>query len=167
VIDYARSDDQMPEMDIHLMRRARMFIGTTSGFAYVATSFGIPTAMVNALSSVGLLWSTDTRFALKPVHITGSRMLSLGEVTSERYRWAYPTHESVARAGLVVSESSSDEILETVREVLEISDPLRTGPAPGVDDSWERHLQVPGFFGSSRPSRYFMEKYERELLTEA
>jgi putative glycosyltransferase (TIGR04372 family) len=167
VIDYARSDDKMPEMDIHLMRRARMFIGTTSGFAYVATSFGIPTAMVNALSSVGLLWSTDTRFALKPVHTADGQMLSLGEVTSEQYRWAYPTHESVANAGLVVSESSPDEILETVREVLDISDPLRPGPAPGVDDSWERYVQVPGFFGSSRPSRYFLEKYARELLTQA
>lgn len=167
VIDYARSEDQMPEMDIHLMRRARMFIGTTSGFAYVATSFGIPTAMVNALSSVGLLWSTDTRFALKPVHTRDGRMLSLGDVTSERYRWAFPTHESVMRAGLMVSESSSDEILETVREVLEISDPLRNGPVPGVDDSWERHVNVPGFFGSSRPSKYFLEKYARDLLSEA
>ena len=164
VVDYARSDDAFPEMDIHLMRRARMFIGTTSGFAYVASSFGIPTAMVNALSSIGLLWSRDTRFALKPVHSADGRMLSLSEWTSERYRWAYPTHESVARAELIVSESSSDEILETVREVLEISDPLRKGPAPGVDGSWERHVQVPGFFGSSRPSRYFLEKYARDLL---
>ena len=164
VIDYARSDDQFPAMDIHLMRRARMFIGTTSGFAYVATSFGIPTAMVNALSSIGLLWSTDTRFALKPVHRTDGRMLSLSEWTSEQYRWAYPTYESVARAELVVSESSSDEILETVREVLDISDPQRTGPVPEVDVGWERHVQVPGFFGSSRPSKYFLEKHARNLL---
>ncbi len=166
VVDYARSDDAFPEMDIHLMRRARMFIGTTSGFAYVASSFGIPTAMVNALSSIGLLWSTDTRFALKPVHRADGQMLSLSEWTSEEYRWAYPTHESMARAKLVVSESSSDEILEAVREVLEISDPRRKGPAPGVDGKWERHVQVPGFFGSSRPSRYFLEKYAQDLLRE-
>jgi putative glycosyltransferase (TIGR04372 family) len=164
VIDYARGEDQMAEMDIHLMRRARMFIGTTSGFAYVATSFGIPTAMVNALSSVGLLWSTDTRFAWKPVHARDGHMLSLSEITSERYRWAYPTHESMARAGLTIRESSSDEILGTVQEVLEISDPSRTGPAPGVDDGWERHVKVPGFFGSSRPSKYFLDKYASDLL---
>src|SRR5579859_2107722 len=164
VIDYARSDDQVPEMDIHLMRRARMFIGTTSGFAYVATSFGIPTAMVNALSSVGLLWSTDTRFALKPVHTKGGRMLSLGDVTSERYRWAFPTYESLVRAGLTVGESSSDEILETVREVLDLCEPGRTAAVSGVDDGWERYVKVPGFFGSSRPSKYFVEKYAREFL---
>ncbi len=164
VVDYARSDDAFPEMDIHLMRRARMFIGTTSGFAYVASSFGIPTAMVNALSSIGLLWSTDTRFALKPVYRADGRMLSLSEWTSEEYRWAYPTHESMANARLTVSESSSDEILETVREVLDISDPLRRAPPPGVDGGWERHVQVPGFFGSSRPSKYFLEKYTQDLL---
>jgi len=72
----------------------------------------------------------------------------------------------MARAERVVSESSSDEILETVREVLEISDPLRKGPAPGVDGKWERHVQVPGFFGSSRPSRYFLEKHAQDLLRE-
>jgi hypothetical protein len=54
-------------MDIRLMRTARMFIGITSGFAHVASSFGIRTAMVNALSSIGLIWCKGTRFALKPV----------------------------------------------------------------------------------------------------
>jgi putative glycosyltransferase (TIGR04372 family) len=163
VIDYARSEDQVPEMDIHLMRRARMFIGTTSGFAYVATSFGIPTAMVNALSSVGLLWSKDTRFALKPVHTREGRMLSLGDMTSERWRWTFPTYETVTSAGLTVSESSSDEILETTKEVLALSsgDPAQLRQ---VDETWENCLETPGFFGSSRPSRYFLEKYSAALL---
>ncbi|MDB5609272.1 MAG: uncharacterized protein JWP25_6172, partial [Bradyrhizobium sp.] len=165
VIDYARSEDQAPEMDIHLVRRARMFIGTTSGFAYVASSFGIPTAMVNALSSVGLLWSEDTRFALKPVHTREGRMLSFGDVTSERWRWAFPTYETVTSAGLIVSESSSDEILETTKEVLDLSSGSKPTIAP-VDDAWERCLNIPGFFGSSRPARYFLEKYSVSLMAE-
>jgi putative glycosyltransferase (TIGR04372 family) len=166
VIDYARSEDQVMEMDIHLMRRARMFIGTTSGFAYVASSFGIPTAMVNALSSVGLLWSKDTRFALKPVQTREGRMLSLNDVTSEKWRWTFPTYETVTGAGLTVSESSADEILETTKEVLDLASgqerQIRT-----VDDSWEKHLHIPGFFGSSRPSRYFLEKYSGSLLAQS
>ncbi|MGJ4947780.1 TIGR04372 family glycosyltransferase [Bradyrhizobium sp. HKCCYLS20291] len=158
VVDYARCEDQAPEMDVHLMRRARIFIGTTSGFAYVATSFGIPTAMVNALSSVGLLWSKDTRFSLKPVHTREGCLLSLGDVTSEQWRWTFPTYETVQHAGLTVSESSSDEILETTKEVLDLS----SGTAPAilpVDDDWEKCVNIPGFFGNSRPSRYFIEKY--------
>ncbi|WP_315727978.1 MULTISPECIES: TIGR04372 family glycosyltransferase [unclassified Bradyrhizobium] len=165
VIDYARSEDQVPEIDIHLMRRARMFIGTTSGFAYVASSFGIPTAMVNALSSVGLLWSKDTRFALKPVHTAEGRMLSLSDVTSEQWRWTFPTYETVRSAGLTVSESSSDEILETTKEVLDLSSG-RPAIQP-VDDAWETRVHVPGFFGSSRPSRYFLEKYSASLLADS
>jgi len=165
VIDYARSEDQIPEMDIHLVRRARMFIGTTSGFAYVASSFGIPTAMVNALSSVGLLWSEDTRFALKPVRTRDGRMLSLRDVTSERWRWAFPTYETVTSAGLVVSESSPDEILETTKEVLDLSGRGKPLIEP-VDDSWETCVNIQGFFGSSRPARYFLEKYSASLLAE-
>jgi len=150
-------------MDIHLVRRARMFIGTISGFAYVASSFGIPTTMVNALSSVGLLWSKDTRFALKPVHTRGGRMLSLRDVTSERWRWAFPTYETLTSAGLIVSESSSDEILETTKEVLDLSAGGKPTIEP-VDDAWEKCVNIPGFFGSSRPARYFLEKYSSSLL---
>ena len=157
--------DQVPEMDIHLVRRARAFIGTTSGFAYVASSFGIPTSMVNALSSVGLLWSTDTRFALKPVHTRDGRMLSLSDVTSEKWRWAFPTYETVQSAGLVVGESSADEILETTKEVLDLSSGIKPTILP-VDDDWEKCVNVPGFFGNSRPGRYFLEKYSTSLLAD-
>jgi putative glycosyltransferase (TIGR04372 family) len=143
-----------------------MFIGTTSGFAYVASSFGIPTAMVNALSSVGLLWSKDTRFALKPVHTREGRMLSLGDVTSEEWRWTFPTYETVSAAGLTVSESSADEILETTKEVLDLTSSAER-KIESVDNSWEKHLHIPGFFGNSRPSRYFLEKYSDSLLTES
>ncbi|WP_315777112.1 MULTISPECIES: TIGR04372 family glycosyltransferase [unclassified Bradyrhizobium] len=163
VVDYARSEDQVAEMDIHLMRRARMFIGTTSGFAYVATSFGIPTAMVNALSSVGLLWSKDTRFSLKPVHTREGRMLSLSDVTSETWRWTFPTYETVKAAGLTVGESSADEILETTREVLDLSSGAPP-VIPPVDDAWEKCVNIQGFFGNSRPSRYFLDKYAASLL---
>lgn len=170
VIDYARDPGQSPEMDIHLVRHARMFIGTTSGFAYVASSFGIPTAMVNAISSVGLLWSKDTRFALKPVHTREGRLLTQREVTSEKWRWTFPTFETLAHAGLQVSESSPDEILETVKEVLDLT--AQTGSARVVlSDSeiknWKAHVEVPGFYGSSLPSAYFLEKYRHSFLDQS
>jgi putative glycosyltransferase (TIGR04372 family) len=170
VIDYARDPGQSPEMDIHLVRHARMFIGTTSGFAYVASSFGIPTAMVNAISSVGLLWSKDTRFALKPVHTREGRLLTQREVTSEKWLWTFPTFETLAHAGLQVSESSSDEILETVKEVLDLTNP--TGSTPPLlsafeIQSWKAQVEVPGFYGSSLPSAYFLEKYRNSFLEQS
>jgi len=166
VIDYARSSDQMAKMDIHLVRKARMFIGTTSGFAYVASNFGIPTAMVNAISSVGLLWSVDTRFALKPVLTRDGRMLSQREATSEQWRWAYPTHESLARAGLSVSENSADEILETVKEVFALTGRSVAPSNSALLDAWRTAVSIPGFYGSALPSTYFLEKYRKELFAD-
>jgi putative glycosyltransferase (TIGR04372 family) len=166
VIDYARSPDQMPKLDIHLVRKARMFIGTTSGFAYVASNFGIPTAMVNAISSVGLLWSVDTRFALKPIHTRDGRMLSQREATSEQWRWAYPTHESLARAGLTVSENTADEILETVKEVFALTAGSVARSNSGLIEAWRAAVSIPGFYGSALPSTYFLEKYRKEFFAD-
>jgi putative glycosyltransferase (TIGR04372 family) len=166
VIDYARSPHQMPKMDIHLVRKARMFIGTTSGFAYVASNFGIPTAMVNTISSVGLLWSVDTRFALKPIHTRDGRMLSQREATSEQWRWAYPTHESLARVGLTVSENSADEIHETVKEVFALTTG-NVGPSnSALIEAWRAAVSIPGFYGSALPSTYFLEKYRKEFFAD-
>jgi putative glycosyltransferase (TIGR04372 family) len=166
VIDYARSSDRSPEMDIHLMRTARIFIGTTSGFAYVASSFGIPTAMVNALSSVGLIWCKGTRFALKPVRTKEGRLLTQREVTSEEWRWAFPTHESLADAGLTVEENSADEILETVKETLALTFAGTPEPASSWREAWHRSVTIPGFYGAAVPSAYFLEKYGKNFLQE-
>jgi len=162
VIDYAHSADQAPLMDLHLVRKARLFIGTTSGFAYVASSFGIPTAMVNAISSIGLLWSKDTRFALKPIQTREGRLLSQREVISEKWRWAYPTHESLSQAGLSVRENTPDEILETVKEVLAITS--NTCTSSPLLKTWQACLPLPAFYASALPSSYFLEKYADSFL---
>ncbi|MGJ4947760.1 TIGR04372 family glycosyltransferase [Bradyrhizobium sp. HKCCYLS20291] len=162
VIDYARSSFRSPLMDLHLVRNARYFIGTTSGFAYVATGFGVPTVMVNCISSIGLLWTENTRFALKPLRTTAGRLLTQRELTSDRWRWSFPTHESLSEAGLVLGENSSDEILETVKEVEQIA-LGHTARSPLIA-RWEASLSIPGFFGASLPSRHFLEKYETQFL---
>jgi putative glycosyltransferase (TIGR04372 family) len=166
LIDYARSEDQTPVMDIHLVRRARMFIGTTSGFAYVASSFGIPTAMVNAISSVGLLWSRDTRFTLKPIRTRDGRLLSQREITSEQWRWSYPTYESLARAGLTVTENSPDEIMETAKEALELGARDAVAQTSPLVETWRNSLTYGYFYGSATPSRYFLEKYANSFLND-
>ncbi|CAL78852.1 hypothetical protein BRADO5158 [Bradyrhizobium sp. ORS 278] len=162
VIDYARSQFRSPLMDLHLVRNAQSFIGTTSGFAYVASSFDVPSAMVNCISSIGLLWTDRTRFALKPLRTSAGQMLSQRDLTCDRWRWAFPTYESLAEAGLVLSENSADEILETVKEVQQIAKGEQ--PASPLIGQWRRSLTLPGFYGASAPSSYFLEKYKNELL---
>ncbi|CCD92688.1 conserved hypothetical protein [Bradyrhizobium sp. ORS 375] len=165
VIDYARSDARSPLMDLHLVRNARLFIGTTSGFAYVATSFDVPSALVNCISSIGLLWTERTRFALKPIRTSEGRLLSQRDQTSDRWRWAFPTHESLAKAGLALSDNSADEILETVKEVEELARGQRH-PSPLIE-RWCASLTNPGFYGASLPSRHFLDKHSPELLDPA
>src|SRR3569833_1040204 len=55
-IDYALSGLRTDLLDLHLIRHARAFIGKTSGLTYVAISFGIPSDIVNAITTDALLW---------------------------------------------------------------------------------------------------------------
>jgi putative glycosyltransferase (TIGR04372 family) len=159
VIDYAHTADKSTEMDIHLIRNARMFVGTTSGFTYVASSFGIPSAIVNAISSMGLLWTKQTRFTTKLVRTRTGRPLSLADLTSDRYRWSLANFETLARAELTVEDNTPDEILETVREVLALpfAGPIKND-VPSVA-AWKAGFEIPDFFGAASPSEYFVDKH--------
>jgi putative glycosyltransferase (TIGR04372 family) len=162
VIDYAHTPEKTPEMDIHLVRHARMFIGTTSGFAYVASSLGTPSAIVDAISSIGLLLPKQTRFATKLVRTRTGRMLSLAELTSDRFRWSLANFETLARAELTVEDNSPDEVLETVKEVLTLTSAgSESVGLPAA--SWKTGFEIPDFFGAASPSGYFVEKH-RQLL---
>jgi putative glycosyltransferase (TIGR04372 family) len=163
VIDYAHTIFKSPEMDIHLVRHARMFIGTTSGFAYVASAFGIPSAIVDAISSIGLLWPKQTRFTTKLVRTRSGRMLSLAELTSNRFRWSLANYESLAKAGLTVEDNSPDEILAAAKEVLTLASAKDQSPADVLQPEWKAGFEIPDFFGGASPSRYFVEKH-RNLL---
>jgi putative glycosyltransferase (TIGR04372 family) len=166
VIDYAHYPRQTPEMDIHLVRRAKMFIGTTSGFTYVASNFGIPSAIVNAISSIGLLWPGNTRFCLKLVKTLEGRMLTQQEVTSDRWRWSFASFETLRDAGLTVDENSSDEILETVKEVLSLAFSTAANEESPLIKNWRSQVGTESFYGGAVPSTYFLEKYKYQFLND-
>ena len=99
----------MPFMDIHLVRMARMFIGTTSGFSYVPTCFGIPSAIVNAISPVSQLWTSKTRFSLKPIYRKTGGLVRQNELTSD-VRWALATAETLKEAVLARVPKGTEEL---------------------------------------------------------
>lgn len=164
VIDYAHSRDQTPEMDIHIVRKAKMFIGTTSGFTYVASNFGIPSAIVNAISSIGLLWPSNARFCLKLVKTLAGRILSQREVTSDEWRWSFASFETLRDAGLTVDENSPDEILETVKEVLSLAFSTASTQESPLIKRWRTQVATESFYGGAIPSTYFLEKYQERFL---
>ncbi|WP_035644166.1 TIGR04372 family glycosyltransferase [Bradyrhizobium sp. ORS 285] len=171
-IDYALSEFRSDLMDIHLIRHARAFIGTTSGLTNVAVSFGIPCAIVNAITTDAQLWNKNVRFALKPVRLAGGTMLTQRQLTSTPWRWRVFDAAVLGRSGARPENNSAEDILHTVDEVLAIADG-RTAEFDAAHDAervlslWRRALSLPYYYGTSRPSLGFLARHEREFLLEA
>lgn len=167
VIDYAHYKNQHPSMDIKLVRNARMFIGTTSGFAYVASAFGIPCAMVNCISSVGLLWSKNTKFSLKSIFTKSGKFLSQSEIISNKWRWSFPTHEAMDLNGLRAFENTATEITETVKEVFDLVHGTNYSSVEhnqNLLELWEKSLHHTNFYGSAVPSNFYLKSHYHSFL---
>lgn len=158
VFDYARSRYCTNITDIHLIRNAKFFIGTTSGLTNVAISFGIPCALVNCITTDAQLWNDRVRFTLKRLRLANGQLVSRGDMTSTPWRWRVFNAELIARAGATVEENSSAEILETVKEVEALADGTsgayqdRFPDYDRVISSWRESLDFPHFYGDASPA---------------
>jgi putative glycosyltransferase (TIGR04372 family) len=168
-IDYALSGSRSDLMDLHLIRHARAFVGTTSGLTNVAVSFGIPSAIVNAITTDAQLWNSNVRFALKPVRSADGTMITQRQLTSTPWRWRVFDAVVLRRNGGHPANNSADEILGAVQEV----EALASGrsaefeadyDAAGLLSRWKGQLTLPHYYGASRPSLYYLKKYDREFL---
>jgi putative glycosyltransferase (TIGR04372 family) len=158
-------------MDISLIRNAKAFIGTTSGLTNVAISFGIPSAIVNCITTDAQLWNSNVRFALKPVRLADGTMLTQSQLTSSPWRWRVFDAAVLGRSGGHPEINTPDEIRAAVAEV----DALANGRSAKVErefDSkallsrWTEQLALPHYYGTGRPSLYYLKKYETELLAD-
>jgi putative glycosyltransferase (TIGR04372 family) len=172
VVDYARSRFKSNVMDLHLIRHARYFVGTTSGLTNVAVSFGVPCALVNCITVDAQLWGERVRFALKPVVNRERRMLTQRELTSTPWRWRVFSAETMLQHGVVALQNSPDEVLETVREVERLVGGTSLASANAVADGadllekWRAKLGLPHFYGNGLPSLYYLKKYESAFLAD-
>ncbi|BAM88535.1 conserved hypothetical protein [Bradyrhizobium oligotrophicum S58] len=171
-IDYATSEFRSDLMDVHLIRHAKAFIGTTSGLTNVAVSFGIPCAVVNAITTDAQLWNSNVRFALKPVRLADGAMLTQRQLTSTPWRWRVFDAAVLGRNGAHPENNSAEDILRTVDEVLAIADGRIAEFDAGHDAErllarWRRTLELPYYYGASRPSLGFLARHEKEFLLDA
>ena len=165
VIDYARSSFKSHLMDVHLIRNARFFIGTTSGLTNVAVSMGVPCALVNCITTDAQLWNSNVRFALKRLQLSDGSFATQHQLTSTPWRWRSFGADVLARHGALLVNSTADEILETVKEV----DALASGEAARYSDTipdaadliarWRNSLSMPYYYGGARPSIYYLRKH--------
>jgi putative glycosyltransferase (TIGR04372 family) len=155
-VDYALRGPRSELLDIHLIRNARLFIGTTSGLANVAVSFDIPSALVNCISTDAQLWNRRVRFALKTVRLADGAKLGAKEFGSAPWRWRVFDAAVLARAGGYLQNNTPDEICEVVKEV----DALAGGrsvefesqyEAEALLSHWRQQLSLPHYYGTGRP----------------
>ena len=168
-IDYALSEFRSELMDIHLIRHAHAFIGTTSGLTNVAISFGIPCAIVNAITTDAQLWNSKVRFALKRVRLGDGAVLTQRQLTTVPWRWRVFDAAVLGRSGARPENNSAEDIRHTANEVLAVADG-RLAEFEGDHQAdrlltrWRRALGLPYFYGTSRPSLGFLAGHEQDLL---
>ncbi len=171
-VDYALSGVRSDLLDIHLVRHARAFIGTTSGLTNVAVSFGIPSAIVNGITTDAQLWNKNVRFALKPVRLADRSMLTQRQLTSSPWRWRVFDAAVLGRNGGRPEINSADEVLQAVKEVLALASGCAAEfeseyDAEALLSRWQDQLSLPHYYGTSRPSLYYLKKYEKEFLAKS
>jgi putative glycosyltransferase (TIGR04372 family) len=171
VIDYSRSNYKSDLVDICLIRHARLFIGTTSGLTNAAISLGAPAALVNCISTDAQIWHRQVRFAPKRIVLQSGCTLSQAELTRSPWRWRLFDAAVLARYGGTPADNTSDEILETVKEVMALatgkSDEYAAGveAASDLNSRWQESLSMPYFYGSAQISLYYLKKHQASLLS--
>jgi putative glycosyltransferase (TIGR04372 family) len=170
VIDYGRSIYKSDLMDIYLIRNARIFIGTTSGLTNAAISFGVPAALVNCVSTDAQIWHRQVRFSPKRIVLQGGRALSQAELTRFPWRWRLFDAAVLARYDATPIDNTSDEILETVKEVMALTSGTSDDYATDVEAAsdlysrWQESLSMPHFYGCAQISLYYLKKHQASLL---
>lgn len=170
VIDYSRSNFRSEFLDIYLLRHARFFIGTTSGLTNIAINFDIPCALVNCITSDAQLWGRKVRFALKCIYTTEINFLSQRQLTSSPWRWRLFAAEALRRHGAVAVPNTSDEILETVKEVDSLVDESdffylkKFSDAEQLIKRWRASLPDLEYYGGALPSMYYLHKHQDFFL---
>lgn len=165
LVDYARSPFKSHLMDVHLIRHARLFIGTTSGLTNVAVSMGVPCALVNCITVDAQLWGNSVRFALKRLQRRDGSFVTQHQLTSTPWRWRAFGADVLARHGAILIDNTADEILETVKEVEAMAAGEGQRYTAAIAGSaelmkrWRSSLSMPHFYGNARPSMYYLKKH--------
>jgi putative glycosyltransferase (TIGR04372 family) len=169
VIDYARSPYKSSLTDLALIRGARLFIGTTSGLTNVPISFGIPAALVNCISTDAQLWHSQVRFIPKQIILQDGSAVAPTELTRSPWRWRVFDAGVLARHGATPIDNTSDEILETVKEVMALATGANDdyiasiGATAHLYSRWQENLSMPHYYGGAQISLYYLKKHQGSL----
>ena len=118
VVDYAHHSLRSARLDVVLAASCRFFFGNSSGVAFIATVFGVPSALANMIpcSVLGVL-PVDISIPKLLWDKKEARYLTFGEIMASptaNYRYT----ELYERAGIGVEENSAEDLASLVLEML-------------------------------------------------
>jgi putative glycosyltransferase (TIGR04372 family) len=161
-IDYARSCFKSPALDLFLIRHAKFFIGTTSGLVNVAVSFDRPTAIVNCITTESQLWHGKTRFLPKILREADGTTLTWSRMTSDPWRWAVCTIETMRRYQLSATDNSPEEIVGAAAAAERLADGCdsRDDGETELLDRWRSEIHPPHNYGCGLPIVQFLGTHQ-------
>lgn len=120
VFDYCHSKFRADWMDIFLCARARFFLGTSSGPAYVPSIFGVPAVLTNWWPPAQRPWhSTDIFIPKQYRRLHDGRMLTLAESLEEPFGYCNSVEHLREARGVVVEDNDPDHIRLAVIEMFD------------------------------------------------
>jgi hypothetical protein len=98
-------------------------------------------------------------------------MLTQRQLTSSPWRWRVFDAAVLGRSGAHPVTNSAGEILQTAKEVVALASGRSADFESQYDTAallsrWRHELSLPYYYGTSRPSLDFLERYKDEFLPE-
>ena len=166
LIDYAHSPWKSPWMDVFFCAACRFFIGGPSGLAQLPSTFGVPCALTNWVTSPLPVCGRRDLFIPKLIRAeAGGRLLTFEEAFGPGVgKLSYCGGRFAAR-GLRPVENTAEEILELVREMFAILENPTAGH--GQEDPLRRRFRAAagrcGLIGFGNVGLAFLCRYAHLL----
>ena len=169
VIDYAHSPLKSPRMDVILCAKARLFLGCTSGLAFLSAIFGVPIAHANMIPVATLgLHVQDISIPKLIFSEREARYLPFSEILGTAIGDFFFSHQ-YTEAGLRVEENSPEDIQLLLGEALDRIDGRAVyDHADRVRQQRYLALFRPGHYSYGAPSRVgrdFLRRHEELLVS--
>jgi putative glycosyltransferase (TIGR04372 family) len=165
VFDYCHSDARADWMDIFIASQCRVFLGTSSGPAYVPPIYGVNCVLTNWWPPAHRPWHAGDIFIPKLCRqMSNGRLLTLDEMLHGPVAWSFSSGHLASRHQLRVEDSRPDDILAAVTEMLDRLD----GKAHATEETLRKHaddvFDVNNAYGMAQLSSDFLRKYQHELF---
>jgi hypothetical protein len=99
-------------------------------------------------------------------------MLTQAQLTSSPWRWRVFDAAVLGRSGAYPEANTPDDICAALQEVEALANGRSAEfeheyDAKGLLSRWTSQLALPHYYGTSKPSLYYLRKYEAEFLADA